>query len=69
MFTIAAADTLMTRTSRELMAETFPDVPVSDDLGKFDTLLSIAKARRVLGYEPKHTWRGKLPANEWNQVG
>ena len=69
VFTIAAADTLMTRTSRELMAETFPDVPVSDDLGKFDTLLSIAKARRVLGYEPKHTWRGKLPANEWNQVG
>ena len=68
-FTIAAADTLMQRPSRDLMAESFPDVPVRPDLGKFDTLLSIAKARRVLGYAPEHTWRGRLPANEWNQIG
>jgi hypothetical protein len=26
-------------------------------LGQFDTLLSIEKARRVLGYAPQHTWR------------
>ncbi len=68
-FTIAAADTLMQRPSRELMAESFPEIPVSPDLGKYDTLLSIAKARRVLGYVPEHTWRGRLPANEPNQVG
>jgi nucleoside-diphosphate-sugar epimerase len=56
-FTIAAADTLMRRPSRELMAEFFPGVAVGPELGTFDTLLSIAKARRVLGYEPKHSWR------------
>ena len=25
--------------------------------GPHDTLLSIAKARRLLGYEPQHSWR------------
>jgi nucleoside-diphosphate-sugar epimerase len=56
-FTIAAADTLMNRPSRELMAETFPNVRLDPGLGQFDTLLSIDKARRVLGYAPQHSWR------------
>ncbi len=56
-FTIAAADTLMQRPSRELMAEAFPGVPVDPALGTFDTLLSIEAARRVLGYAPRHSWR------------
>jgi nucleoside-diphosphate-sugar epimerase len=56
-FTIAAADTLMKTPSRRLMAENFPGVPVRDGTGEFETLLSIAKARRVLGYAPKHSWR------------
>jgi nucleoside-diphosphate-sugar epimerase len=56
-FTIAAADTLMNTPSRELMASVFPGVPVDPKLGQFDTLLSIEKARRVLGYAPRHTWR------------
>ncbi len=62
IFTIAAADTLMRRPSRALMAEAFPGVPVRDGLGEFDTLLSIDKARRILGYRPKHTWRGTVEA-------
>jgi len=56
-FTIAAADTLMNTPSRELMASVFPGVPLDPGLGPFDTLLSIEKARRVLGYSPQHTWR------------
>jgi nucleoside-diphosphate-sugar epimerase len=56
-FTIAAADTLMKTPSRELMAAAFPGVPVDPGLGPFDTLLSIEKARRVLGYAPRHSWR------------
>jgi len=35
----------------------FPGVPVDPKLGPFDTLLSIEKARRALGYAPQHTWR------------
>jgi nucleoside-diphosphate-sugar epimerase len=61
-FTIAAADTLMRRTSRSLMEEAFPDVPITRQLGEFETLLSIEKARRVLGYEPRYTWRERFGA-------
>ena len=50
-------DTVMKRPSRELMAEVFPGVPVRDGVEGTDTLLSIDKARRVLGYSPDFTWR------------
>ena len=56
-FTIAAADTVMRRPSRELMAEQFPGVPIRGELAEHGTLLSIEKARRVLGYRPQHSWR------------
>jgi UDP-glucose 4-epimerase len=47
----------MSRPSSELVAETFPGVTVVRELGEHDTLLSIDKARRVLGYDPQHSWR------------
>ncbi|WP_158864709.1 NAD-dependent epimerase/dehydratase family protein [Leifsonia sp. AG29] len=56
-FIIAAADTVMSRPNAELVAEVFPGVPLKGDLGVNDTLLSIDKARRVLGYDPHHSWR------------
>ena len=56
-FIIAAADTVMSRPNAELVAEAFPGVPVTRDLGDHDTLLSIDKARRVLGYDPQYSWR------------
>jgi nucleoside-diphosphate-sugar epimerase len=56
-FVIAAADTVMNRPSGELMAEVFPSVRYAPTAGDDDTLLSIEKARRLLGYEPKHSWR------------
>ena len=57
VFTIAAADTLMKLPSRELMRQGFPKIPVCGDLAEHGTLLSIDKARRMLGYQPRHTWR------------
>jgi nucleoside-diphosphate-sugar epimerase len=57
VFTIAAADTLMKTPSRDLMSAAFPGVPVDAELAQFGTLLSIEKARRMLGYAPKHSWR------------
>jgi len=56
-FIIAAGDTVMKRPSRELMAEVFPGVPVRDGVEGTETLLSIDKARSVLGYSPDFTWR------------
>jgi nucleoside-diphosphate-sugar epimerase len=56
-FVIAAADTVMARPSRELLAEVYPDVQVRGELPERGTLLSIEKARRVLGYDPSFSWR------------
>jgi nucleoside-diphosphate-sugar epimerase len=56
-FIIAAADTVMRRPSRDLMEEVFPGVPVAEGLPEHGTLLSIDRARRVLGYDPQWSWR------------
>ncbi|MDQ1174936.1 nucleoside-diphosphate-sugar epimerase [Microbacterium testaceum] len=56
-FIIAAADTVMTRSNADLVAEVFPDVETRGDLDDTRTLLSIDKARRLLGYDPQHSWR------------
>jgi len=57
IFIIANADTVMSRSSASLAAEVFPSVKITKDLGEHETLLSIDKARRLLGYEPAHSWR------------
>jgi nucleoside-diphosphate-sugar epimerase len=57
VFIIANADTVMSRSSASLAAEVFPGVPVTKELGEHETMLSIDKARRLLGYEPEFTWR------------
>jgi nucleoside-diphosphate-sugar epimerase len=57
VFIIAAADTVMERPNRELVAEVFPTVELRDGAGDHGTLLSIDKARAVLGYAPEHSWR------------
>jgi UDP-glucose 4-epimerase len=57
IFIIANADTVMSRSSLSLATEVYPGVPVTRELGEHETLLSIDKARRILGYEPQHSWR------------
>jgi UDP-glucose 4-epimerase len=47
----------MKRTNRELMAEVFPNVPLKEGTGDHDTLLSVDKARKMLGYQPGSWWR------------
>jgi nucleoside-diphosphate-sugar epimerase len=59
-FIVAAGDTVMNRPSGELMAEVYPSVPYRPTAGDFDTLLSIEKARRLLGYQPQWSWRDHI---------
>jgi nucleoside-diphosphate-sugar epimerase len=56
-FVIAAADTVMSRPSAELAAEVFPAVPIRGEATGTETLLSTAKAARLLGYRAAHSWR------------
>ena len=57
---IAAADTVMNRPTREVLAEVFPDAPLTREIGEFDTLLAIDRARQLLGYLPRYTWRNQI---------
>ncbi len=54
---IAAADTVMTQDSAELMAGVYPGVPMRRQVEGRETLLAIGHARHLLGYEPEHTWK------------
>ena len=58
---IAAADTVMNRPSAAMLGEVFPGVPLTRDIGEFETLLGIDRAREVIGYEPRHSWRDHIP--------
>jgi nucleoside-diphosphate-sugar epimerase len=62
-FIIAAADTVMNRSSSALLAEVFPGVPLTREIGEFDTLLAIDRARQAIGYEPRRSWRDHVPAS------
>jgi len=56
-FIIANADTVMEASSADLMRQIYPGVPLRKELVGTETLLSIDKARSVLGYEPEYSWR------------
>lgn len=56
-FVIAAADTVAAHPSAELLHQLFPSTPLNRELGDFESLLSIDRARTVLGFEPRHSWR------------
>jgi nucleoside-diphosphate-sugar epimerase len=57
---VAAADTVMARPSADLMAEVYPGVPLRRAVSGGETLLSIDRARSLLGYEPEHRWQEEL---------
>ena len=57
---IANADTVMNRSNDELLSELYAGVPRKRGFGPNETLLSIEKARRVLGYEPRYSWHASI---------
>lgn len=57
IFVIANADTVMNRSNEELLGEHYANVPRKRAFGPNETLLSIEKARNVLGYEPRYSWQ------------
>jgi nucleoside-diphosphate-sugar epimerase len=61
-YVIAAADTVMPRPSADLLADQFPGVTLTRDVGEFGTLLAIDRAREELDWAPRHSWRDALDA-------
>ena len=57
VFNAANDDTSSDLPTRELLTRFYPDVPVRGELGEFETLLSNRKAKELLGFNPRHSWR------------
>lgn len=56
-YLIAAANTCMRTKNKELVENCFSGVKYNPTKGDNDTLLSIDKARKELGFDPKYDWR------------
>jgi len=54
---IAAADSIAPQPTQALLKDRYPDVPVQADISGFRSLQSSAKAKAVIGFEPKFSWR------------
>lgn len=57
VFIIANEDGVMTTPNTVLVEKFYPGVPFSKRVADNETLLSIEKAKSVLGYKPEHSWR------------
>jgi len=55
-FFITNDDTVMLTPTSELLEKYYPDVPRKKEFSGREVVLSNAKAKRVLGFKPKHSW-------------
>jgi nucleoside-diphosphate-sugar epimerase len=60
VMTIAAPDTVQTQANAELLALAYPGCKLRPGTGDHESLISIQKARELIGYEPEWTWRKVL---------
>jgi nucleoside-diphosphate-sugar epimerase len=60
VFNVANADTSVGLTTRELQDRFYDGVEVRRTMGEFETFYAIDKARKLLGYTPRHSWRDVL---------
>ncbi len=57
VFIIANEDGVMSKPNEELLDTVFPGVTRKRAFGPHETLLSIDKAKKMLGYKPAYNWR------------
>ena len=60
VFNVANADMSVAATSKEVRERFYDGVEVRREMGRDETFYSIDKARRLLGFEPEHSWRDVL---------
>ncbi|MEJ5914369.1 NAD-dependent epimerase/dehydratase family protein [Pseudokineococcus sp. 1T1Z-3] len=60
MFNVANADMSVAATTSEIIERFYDGVHVRREMGRDETFYSVEKARRMLGYEPQHSWRDVL---------
>lgn len=57
IFNVTAADTLIEQPTEEAIRQYAPETEIRRPLQGTESGWSIEKARRLLGYDPKHSWR------------
>ncbi|WP_163269214.1 NAD-dependent epimerase/dehydratase family protein [Chelativorans alearense] len=57
VFGIANADSVMSQANDALLDEVYPGTKRKRPIEDNESLISIDKARKVLGYEPRYSWR------------
>jgi nucleoside-diphosphate-sugar epimerase len=62
VFGIANADSVMSRSNDDLLDKIYPKTRRSRAIKNNESLISIARAREVLGYRPKYAWRKQVDA-------
>ena len=67
VFLINGADTCSLDETPTLAARHYGDVPLRRPLTGFDSFVSTVKARKLLGYEPRYTWR-ESEFREWMEA-
>jgi nucleoside-diphosphate-sugar epimerase len=55
----SAKDTMIDMPTMEAVRKYWPAVKVRNEVPGFDSVLSIEAAKKVFGWEPSHSWRGK----------
>jgi UDP-glucose 4-epimerase len=61
---VVAPDTAALRPTPELLAKFHPDTSQRMPIGEHDAIVSDARARKVLDFTPRHTWRDQLAAHD-----
>lgn len=57
VFNVSNDDHSVAATTSELMQQFYPGVPVHKDMGLNETFYANDKAKRLVGFAPKHRWR------------
>ncbi|HSG55372.1 MAG TPA: NAD(P)-dependent oxidoreductase, partial [Paracoccaceae bacterium] len=60
VFNVANPDLSVGLSTDEVIARYYDAVPVTRDMGEHETFYDISKARRLVGFDPKHSWRDVL---------
>ena len=57
VFNIAASDTVLDMPTRAIFAKHFPQTVIDDTLGEFATPVDLSKAKALLNWQPRVSWR------------
>jgi nucleoside-diphosphate-sugar epimerase len=62
VFNVSNDDTSVAMTSAAVRERFYADVPITREMGEYETFYANDKAKLLVGFEPRHSWRDELAA-------